>query len=155
MRQDVGAQACARIREQFGVVLIDEFQDTDPQQWEIVRRCFHGHRPLVLVGDPKQSIYGFRGAEVLSYLSAVRSADQRLALDTNHRSDGDLAAALARIYGGAQLGHPEIVARAVGAARPGSRLHGAAPLRSVHWSAPTSPCSATADSRPSTTSGPG
>ncbi|HMS77376.1 UvrD-helicase domain-containing protein [Gordonia sp. (in: high G+C Gram-positive bacteria)] len=127
--KDVGAQACARIREQFGVVLIDEFQDTDPQQWEIVRRCFHGHRPLVLVGDPKQSIYGFRGAEVLSYLSAVRSADQRLALDTNHRSDGDLVAALARIYGGAQLGHPEIVARAVGAARPGSRLHGAAPLR--------------------------
>ncbi|MFZ2240133.1 MAG: UvrD-helicase domain-containing protein, partial [Gordonia amarae] len=127
--ENVGADACERIREQFGVVLIDEFQDTDPQQWEIVRRCFHGHLPLVLVGDPKQSIYGFRGAEVLSYLSAVRSADQRLALDTNHRSDGDLVTALGRVYGGAQLGHPEIIAREVTAARPGSQISGAMPLR--------------------------
>ena len=127
--KEIGEKARARIREQFGVVLVDEFQDTDPQQWEIVRCCFHGHLPLVLVGDPKQSIYGFRGAEVLSYLSAVGTADQRLALDTNHRSDGDLVAALARIYGGAQLGHPDIVARAVAAARPGSQLSGAVPLR--------------------------
>ena len=127
--ESIGADACERIREQFGVVLIDEFQDTDPQQWEIVRRCFQGHLPLVLVGDPKQSIYGFRGAEVQSYLSAVRSADQRLALDTNHRSDGDLVTALGRVYGGAQLGHPEIIAREVAAARPGSQISGAAPLR--------------------------
>ncbi|NED70384.1 UvrD-helicase domain-containing protein, partial [Streptomyces sp. SID10244] len=70
-----------RIRAVFDAVLVDEFQDTDPQQWEIVRRCFHGHRTLVLVGDPKQSIYGFRGAEILSYLQAVRSAGALRALD--------------------------------------------------------------------------
>ncbi|MDY6808013.1 MAG: UvrD-helicase domain-containing protein [Actinomycetota bacterium] len=125
----VGAAACERIRTMFDAVLVDEFQDTDPQQWEIVRRCFHGSRRLVLVGDPKQSIYGFRGAEVLSYLQAVRSADSRCVLDVNRRSDGALVDALARLHGGAELGHPDIVVHDVTAARAGSRLHGIAPVR--------------------------
>lgn len=126
---DVGEAACRRIRSTFAVALVDEFQDTDPLQWDIVRRCFHGHRRLVLVGDPKQSIYGFRGAEVLSYLSAVRSADTLRALDTNRRSDGDLVAALWTLYGGATLGHPGIVVHPVGAAHAGSRLDGAVPMQ--------------------------
>ncbi|MDL9946829.1 UvrD-helicase domain-containing protein [Gordonia sp. ABSL11-1] len=125
----VGPAACERIRGFFDAVLIDEFQDTDPQQWEIVRRCFHGHRTLVLVGDPKQSIYGFRGAEVLSYLQAVGSADALRALDVNRRSDGALVDALGRLHGGAELGHPEIVVHEVTAARPGTRIHGVPPVR--------------------------
>lgn len=125
----VGEQACERIRSAFSVVLVDEFQDTDPQQWEIVKRCFHGHRTLVLVGDPKQAIYAFRGAEVLSYLQAVRSADALLALGTNWRSDRPLVDSLYRLYGGASLGHPEIVVHRVDSAHPTSRLRGAAPLR--------------------------
>ncbi|MGV9825502.1 UvrD-helicase domain-containing protein [Gordonia sp. NPDC003429] len=125
----VGERAAQRIRSVFQLVLVDEFQDTDPFQWEILRRCFHGHRRLVLVGDPKQSIYAFRGAEVRSYLAAVRSADQRLALDTNWRTDGDLVDALGRVYGGASLGDPAITVRPVSAARPGSRLTGTPALR--------------------------
>ncbi|MGV9795175.1 MULTISPECIES: UvrD-helicase domain-containing protein [unclassified Gordonia (in: high G+C Gram-positive bacteria)] len=131
--KDVGEAACRRIRNSFDVALVDEFQDTDPLQWEILRRCFHGTRTLILVGDPKQSIYGFRGAEVLSYLSAVRSADTLRVLDTNRRSDGALVSALSTLYGGATLGHPDIVVRPVEAAFSGSRLHSAAsavcPLR--------------------------
>ena len=126
----VGEQACRRIRDAFSVVLVDEFQDTDPLQWDILRRCFHGHRRMILVGDPKQSIYGFRGAEVLSYLAAVSSADTLKALDVNRRSDGALVDALGQIYGDATLGHPDIVARPVRAAVEGSRLEaGCPPLR--------------------------
>ncbi|MGV9712021.1 UvrD-helicase domain-containing protein [Gordonia sp. NPDC003424] len=125
----IGEDACERIRSAFDVVLVDEFQDTDPQQWTIVRRCFHGHRALVLVGDPKQAIYAFRGAEVLSYLQAVRSADALRALDTNWRSDKPLVDALYRIYGGASLGHPDIVVHQVESAHPSARLVGTAPLR--------------------------
>ncbi len=72
---DHGDAAFQRIRDRFRVVLVDEFQDTDPLQWDILRRTFHGSTTLVLVGDPKQAIYAFRGHEVLSYLDAVRLAD--------------------------------------------------------------------------------
>ena len=68
--------AAARLRERYRVVLVDEFQDTDPVQWEILRRAFHGHSTLILIGDPKQAIYAFRGADVYSYLDAVGQADQ-------------------------------------------------------------------------------
>ncbi|MGV9478050.1 UvrD-helicase domain-containing protein [Gordonia aichiensis] len=126
---EVGEQACERIRDRFALVLVDEFQDTDPFQWEILRRCFHGHRRLVLVGDPKQSIYAFRGAEVRSYLTAVEVADSLRALDTNHRSDADLVSALDRIYGGASLGDRSITVHPVRAARSGSRISGTPALR--------------------------
>src|SRR5690606_26836776 len=98
-----GPAACERIRDRYRVVLVDEFQDTDPVQWQVLRLAFHGHRTLILVGDPKQAIYAFRGAEVLAYLDAVREADHRLELDVNWRSDAGLLAALERVYGGAAL----------------------------------------------------
>ncbi|WP_287002091.1 MULTISPECIES: UvrD-helicase domain-containing protein [Gordonia] len=126
---EFGEAACKRIRASFELILVDEFQDTDPFQWEILRRCFHGHRQLVLVGDPKQSIYAFRGAEVRSYLTAVDVADSLRALDTNHRSDADLVTALDRIYGGASLGDRSITVHPVRAARSGSRISGAPALR--------------------------
>ncbi|MCW2622359.1 MAG: exodeoxyribonuclease beta chain, partial [Frankiales bacterium] len=97
-----GEAACARIRSRFRVVLVDEFQDTDPVQWEILRRAFHGHTTLILIGDPKQAIYAFRGAEVLSYLDAVRVADVQQTLATNYRSDAALLSALEQVYGGAE-----------------------------------------------------
>ncbi|MBE7160699.1 MAG: UvrD-helicase domain-containing protein, partial [Williamsia herbipolensis] len=123
-----GEAACARIRRHFRAVLVDEFQDTDPVQWEILRRCFHGHVALTLVGDPKQSIYKFRGAEVLAYLDASRVADQNRRLTTNWRTDAALVSALDHLYGGAQLGHPDIVVRGVDA-RHGARIDGLPPLR--------------------------
>lgn len=129
---DHGEDACRRVRDRFGVVLIDEFQDTDPKQWEILRRAFHGHCRLVLVGDPKQAIYAFRGAEVLSYLDAVSSSDAHCELTTNWRSDADLVAACEYVYGGAALGDPRIVANRVDAAQPRSRMTGLAPIRLRH-----------------------
>ena len=62
-------RGCAR---RYEVVLVDEFQDTDPVQWEIMRRAFgDGGATLVLIGDPKQAIYAFRGADVYAYLEAA------------------------------------------------------------------------------------
>ena len=62
--------------DRYRVVMVDEFQDTDPVQWEILRRAFHGPATLILIGDPKQAIYAFRGADVYSYLDAVGQADR-------------------------------------------------------------------------------
>ncbi|WP_416382286.1 UvrD-helicase domain-containing protein [Nocardia transvalensis] len=119
-----GERACGRIRERYRVALVDEFQDTDPLQWDILRRSFHGHATLVLVGDPKQAIYAFRGAEVLSYLDAVAHADTRRELTTNRRSDAGLLAALEHLMGGAALGHKQITVHPVAAVRPHTRLGG-------------------------------
>ncbi|MGE3661373.1 MAG: UvrD-helicase domain-containing protein [Pseudonocardia sp.] len=127
-----GPTACAWLRERHRVVLVDEFQDTDPVQWRIVERAFHGHTTLVLIGDPKQAIYAFRGADVASYLTASRRADAHATLGTNHRSDGPLLAALDTVFAGAALGDERIVVRPVDAAHPGRRLTGApsgAPVR--------------------------
>ncbi len=126
---DHGEAACERIRDRFRVVLVDEFQDTDPLQWDILRRTFHGSTTLVLVGDPKQAIYAFRGAEVLSYLDAVRLADNHHELTTNRRSDTGLIDALEYLYGGAALGHEEIVVHPVAAAHDISRFSGQTPFR--------------------------
>ncbi|MGK8500006.1 UvrD-helicase domain-containing protein, partial [Nocardia asiatica] len=123
-----GPRACLRIRARYRVALVDEFQDTDPLQWDILRRSFHGHATLVLVGDPKQAIYAFRGAEVLSYLDAVAHADTRRELTTNWRSDAGLLAALDHLHGGAALGHQEIRVHPVAPTRPWSRLSGPAEL---------------------------
>ncbi|WP_328290273.1 UvrD-helicase domain-containing protein [Nocardia aurantiaca] len=122
---DHGPRACQRIRDRYRVALVDEFQDTDPLQWDILRRAFHGHATLVLVGDPKQAIYAFRGAEVLSYLDAVAHADSKRELTTNRRSDAGLLTALEHVHGGAALGHKEITVHRVAATRPFSRLSGA------------------------------
>ncbi|MEU1993856.1 UvrD-helicase domain-containing protein [Nocardia gamkensis] len=119
-----GPRACRRIRARYRVALVDEFQDTDPLQWDILRRSFHGHATLVLVGDPKQAIYAFRGAEVLSYLDAVAHADTRRELTTNWRSDAGLLAALDHLHGGAALGHEEIRVYPVAPTRGWSRLSG-------------------------------
>ena len=65
-----------RLRERYKVALIDESQDTDPRQFEIFEKVFLGsdHHRLVLIGDPKQSIYAFRGADVNTYLGARKKA---------------------------------------------------------------------------------
>ena len=124
-----GPRACGRLQAQYRVVLVDEFQDTDPVQWDVLRRAFHGSTTLVLIGDPKQAIYAFRGAEVHSYLDAVGEADRKQALGTNWRTDDGLLRALHHLYGGAALGHPFIRVHPVDALHREARLVGAAPLR--------------------------
>ncbi|MFC7623655.1 UvrD-helicase domain-containing protein [Microlunatus sp. GCM10028923] len=117
-----GEAACARLRQRYRVVLIDEFQDTDPIQWDIVRTAFHGHATLIMIGDPKQAIYAFRGADVFSYLDAVGVADRIATLDVNRRSDAALVDALQSVFGGAALGDPRIVVRSVRAHHTERRL---------------------------------
>jgi exodeoxyribonuclease V beta subunit len=99
------------LRESFRAVLIDEFQDTDAVQWEIFRRAFaRDDHTLVLIGDPKQAIYRFRGADIDTYLAARHSAARRFALDANWRSDPSLLAALDALAGAhaAPFAAPEI-----------------------------------------------
>lgn len=89
----------ARLQARYRAALIDEFQDTDGRQWEIFRRVFHGpdHR-LVLVGDPKQAIYDFRGGDLPTYFEArktlLESGGARLALQQNFRSSEPLIEAV-------------------------------------------------------------
>lgn len=112
-----GEAAARRLRERFAVVLVDEFQDTDPVQWDIFRTAFAGTgTPLLLIGDPKQAIYSFRGADVLAYLDAAASAGSRSTLGTNWRSDQPLVDACNALLGGATLGHDGIPYRHVDAA---------------------------------------
>ncbi len=99
-----GPAVAARLREEFRVVLVDEFQDTDPVQWQILRTAFAGHTTLVLIGDPKQAIYAFRGGDLYSYLAAAASADQRAGLPVNWRSDAGVLDGLDALFAGAALG---------------------------------------------------
>ncbi|WP_129785279.1 UvrD-helicase domain-containing protein [Promicromonospora panici] len=135
---DGGSAVGARMRERWKVVLVDEFQDTDPVQWQVLERAF-GSGPsesqaeaMVLVGDPKQAIYAFRGGDVVAYLDAARHATTRATLGSNWRSDAPLVDTLGVLLGNAALGHEEIVVHPVTAEGGASRLSGAphpAPLR--------------------------
>lgn len=101
-----GEVLAARLRHRYPVVLVDECQDTDPWQWEILRRLhapsFAGERDkrlaLVLVGDPKQAIYSFRNADIFAYLLARRDAHRRLRLGQNQRSSDALVAGLNALF---------------------------------------------------------
>jgi len=110
-----GAEAILdALRRRFNVALIDEFQDTDPVQWQIFRKLFGmpgSTTALVLVGDPKQAIYSFRGADIATYLDATHSNDTeigRRSLTTNWRSDGAMLTALGALLDGATFGDPTI-----------------------------------------------
>jgi exodeoxyribonuclease V beta subunit len=117
-----GPTVAARLRGRYRFVLVDEFQDTDPVQWEILHRAFHGHATLVLIGDPKQAIYAFRGGDVHSYLAAATVADTRATLHFNWRSDAALLRGLDTLFDGAALGEDEIVVGPVAAGRPAPLL---------------------------------
>ena len=106
---DSSAGVVDALRSRFKVVLIDEFQDTDRVQWEIFSTVFGAGAPnstLVLVGDPKQAIYRFRGADVSVYLDAVASTppDRRFTLATNWRSDGASVRATRALLDGVTFG---------------------------------------------------
>ena len=104
--------------------MVDEFQDTDPIQWKVIDRAFTGCSTLILIGDPKQAIYAFRGGDIVTYLEAAETAGEKRTLVTNWRSDAALVDRLQVVLEGAQLGDPRIVVHQV-EAHPGSRLAGA------------------------------
>ncbi len=97
------------LREGFGLVLIDEFQDTDGAQWAIFEEAFVGHVPLVLVGDPKQAIYSFRGGDVVIFQkllgAAERGAEGLLTheLQSNYRSRPKLLGHLDALFMAAEV----------------------------------------------------
>jgi exodeoxyribonuclease V beta subunit len=101
-----GPALAAAIREQVAVALIDEFQDTDPRQYDVFHlglgaRDGHEGQPRFFIGDPKQAIYAFRGADVFAYLDAKRDAvpERRFTLSENYRSSPALVDAVNALFG--------------------------------------------------------
>lgn len=94
---ELGPRIRAAVRNAYHVALIDEFQDTDLVQYEIFRRCFI-QRPVFLIGDPKQAIYAFRGADIFAYMAAKHDAHQSFTLDKNWRSHRLLVKAVNQIF---------------------------------------------------------
>ncbi|NUS50805.1 MAG: UvrD-helicase domain-containing protein, partial [Nocardioidaceae bacterium] len=119
------APARARMRQRWTVVLVDEFQDTDPVQWQVLDRAFTGHATMVLIGDPKQAIYAFRGGDVTTYLQAAETATTKQTLAVNWRSDQALLDSFQTVLRGATLGDDRIVVHDVTAHHEGGRLRGA------------------------------
>ncbi|WP_368746952.1 exodeoxyribonuclease V subunit beta [Enterobacter cancerogenus] len=88
LRSENGEALAHAIRTRFPVAMIDEFQDTDPQQYRIFRRIWRQQpeTALLLIGDPKQAIYAFRGADIFTYMKARSEVEAHYTLDTNWRS---------------------------------------------------------------------
>ena len=117
--------AATRMHQRWSVVMVDEFQDTDPVQWQVIERAFSGRSTLILIGDPKQAIYAFRGGDIFTYLHAAKTAGDRRTLATNWRSDAALVDRLQRVLRGAELGDPDIKVLEVTPHHHGHRLAGA------------------------------
>jgi exodeoxyribonuclease V beta subunit len=116
-----GERLRMRIVEQYPVAMIDEFQDTSPLQYRIFDRLYRTTdndraSALLLIGDPKQSIYAFRDADIQSYLRArAATRGRHYPLATNYRSTRGVVAAINRLFGMAET-------RGEGAFRFGARL---------------------------------
>mgnify|MGYP003768072895 CR=1 FL=1 len=82
----------------YPAALIDEFQDTDPRQYDIFDRIYRDRGLLVMIGDPKQAIYGFRGGDVAAYLRAREGTPVRRSIARNFRSSAAYVAALNALY---------------------------------------------------------
>jgi exodeoxyribonuclease V beta subunit len=127
LRGPGGPSLARQIQSRYPAALIDEFQDTDPIQYSIFDSIY-GPRPrsldeprttLFLIGDPKQAIYAFRGADVFAYMAAARRvpAERRLTMDVNWRSDPALVDAMQLLFNGLQapfllegIGLPKVTA---------------------------------------------
>lgn len=94
-----GERLIEALRARFAIALVDEFQDTDTLQLAIFTRIFgKANHPLIFVGDPKQAIYSFRGADIFAYLAARGRVDAGYALLENRRSDKPLLDALNALF---------------------------------------------------------
>ncbi|HOC60504.1 MAG TPA: exodeoxyribonuclease V subunit beta [Smithellaceae bacterium] len=105
LRAGTGEALGAKLRSKYKAALIDEFQDTDPVQYDIFRKIFaQTDCPLFFIGDPKQAIYSFRGADIFAYLEAAKDVPEknRFTLTCNRRSTSRLLAAFNRIFAGLQ-----------------------------------------------------
>jgi exodeoxyribonuclease V beta subunit len=96
-----GSELAQNLRSRYHAALIDEFQDTDPLQWQIFHRIgdCDGY-PLFLIGDPKQAIYSFRGADIYAYIAAGKAVEEqnKSTLVTNRRSVAPLVSAVNTLF---------------------------------------------------------
>ncbi len=120
-----GARLARVIREQFPVALVDEFQDTDRVQYAILNTVYrddadgestNGATGLFLIGDPKQAIYGFRGADLATYLAAAEDVPdaQRHTLARNYRSSADMVNAVNALFGHSPLAPGQFLEKGIG-----------------------------------------
>lgn len=99
LRGGNGPLLAQQIRLQYPVALIDEFQDTDPTQYQIFHSIYNDNSPtLFFIGDPKQAIYSFRGADIFTYMNARRTATRHYTLETNWRADAALVEAINTVF---------------------------------------------------------
>ncbi|QZA79958.1 exodeoxyribonuclease V subunit beta [Deefgea piscis] len=127
LNDTVRAQNLAnKVNQKYRAALVDEFQDTDPLQFKIIDRLF-GHAlsdgsapPFFMVGDPKQAIYAFRGADVYAYLGARGQAKACYSIETNFRSDAPIVEFVNALFAPKdafverQISHPTIAAKQSG-----------------------------------------
>lgn len=105
-----GELLAKEIRTKFKAALIDEFQDTDPVQYAIFNSAFKDRNSILfLIGDPKQAIYSFRGADIFAYMAAAQDVESRFTLRENWRSEPGLIGAINTIFSGKD--HPFIYDR--------------------------------------------
>jgi exodeoxyribonuclease V beta subunit len=97
-----GKRLGEKVRSRYGAALIDEFQDTDGMQFAIFSSMFGSGSALFMIGDPKQAIYRFRGADIFSYMHAADMAESKYTLARNWRSTPGLIDAVNRIFGGCE-----------------------------------------------------
>ncbi len=140
---DSEALLADRIRGLFPVAMIDEFQDTDPLQYSIFSRIYldHPDAGLFMIGDPKQAIYAFRGADIFTYIKARNQVTAHYTLGTNWRSSADMVAAVNQVF--EQADSPFIydqdipflpVAHSPGAESRAWYLHGLKQPALTYWS---------------------
>ncbi|GKX43445.1 RecBCD enzyme subunit RecB [Pectobacterium carotovorum subsp. carotovorum] len=100
LQQPNGEQLACAIRERYPVAMIDEFQDTDPQQYRIFHTLYVGQPQcgLLLIGDPKQAIYAFRGADIFTYMHARGEVAAHYTLGTNWRSSHQMVRGVNRLF---------------------------------------------------------
>lgn len=95
-----GSALASMVAKRYPVAMIDEFQDTDPTQYQIFDRIYQDRQTtgLVLIGDPKQAIYGFRGADIFTYIQAKQHVDRYFSMETNWRSSWSMVDAVNQLF---------------------------------------------------------
>ncbi|QIM68481.1 exodeoxyribonuclease V subunit beta [Basfia succiniciproducens] len=97
-----GNELVKLIRYQYPFAMIDEFQDTDAQQYQIFSKIYiesaQAETGFIMIGDPKQAIYQFRGADIFTYLKAAQQAKYHFTLGKNYRSEGNLIHAVNQLF---------------------------------------------------------
>ncbi|BBU98655.1 exodeoxyribonuclease V subunit beta [Providencia hangzhouensis] len=104
LAQESGKFLAQAISQRFPVAMIDEFQDTDAQQYRIFQRIYRevNDSALLFIGDPKQAIYAFRGADIFTYIEAKNEVSAHYTLETNYRSSQNMVEAINHLFGHCQ-----------------------------------------------------